>query len=258
MVRLRAVTLALTAISCAMAVTPAVAGTTVFSDSTFNNADYTLGAFKDAAVTVNSYGQTLSGGNPGAGIQGTVSSIGLNPKGVLFTALNNGFVYDPTVSGAVTALDFSLDRFANPTNGGTPTTVGSYSLRLLAQQDGTLYQATFVFGPFGALGGTWHGLTQNGISASDFSTLDATNFTGSGVFGGLNFSGHAITFGFAMRGGGTPSLLDQTNDLRADNFRLAVKSASGGVPEPASWAMMIFGLGAVGGAMRSRRRTVVC
>ncbi|MBW8911224.1 MAG: PEP-CTERM sorting domain-containing protein [Sphingomonas sp.] len=27
-----------------------------------------------------------------------------------------------------------------------------------------------------------------------------------------------------------------------------------GVPEPASWAMMLFGFGAIGGAMRSRRK----
>ena len=32
---------------------------------------------------------------------------------------------------------------------------------------------------------------------------------------------------------------------------------SGGVPEPASWAMMLAGFGAIGGTMRSRRRTAV-
>jgi hypothetical protein len=33
-------------------------------------------------------------------------------------------------------------------------------------------------------------------------------------------------------------------------------SASGAVPEPASWALMLGGFGLVGGAMRSRRRNV--
>ena len=32
---------------------------------------------------------------------------------------------------------------------------------------------------------------------------------------------------------------------------------TGGVPEPASWAMMLGGFGMIGGAMRSRRRTAV-
>ncbi len=252
MARFRTVLLATAGLAGALAATSAFAGTTTFADTTFNTANYTLGSFKDASVTVDSYGQTATGGDPGAALQGTVSSVGLNAQGVLFTALNNGFVYDSTVSGAITSLDFSLDRFANPTNGGLFVPVGSYSLRLLARQDSQLYQATFVFGPLGAPGGTWHLLTQNGIAASDFSTLDATNFTGSGVVGGLNFSGDAITFGFAMRGGGTASTLDQTNDLRADNFSLSVNTAS--VPEPSGWAMMIVGFGAVGGLARARRR----
>ncbi len=252
------------ALAAAFALTAgsALASTTSFTDTTFNPGDYTLGAFQDPSVTVNAYGQTLTGGDPGAGLQGLTSSTGVNLKGVLLTALNNGFVYDPGASGAITSLDFSLDRFSNPTNGGQVSLVGSYSLRLLAAQDGQLYQATFVFGPFGQPGGAWNQLTQNGILATDFTTLDATNFTGSGAPGGLNFGGDAITFGFAMRSSGAvdaqgaPSTFDQTSDLRADNFALTVNAAAA-VPEPASWALMIVGLGAIGGAMRARRRLVV-
>jgi hypothetical protein len=261
MLRLRTATLALAAAACGLAATPALASVT-FTDATFNTVDYTLGSFKDPAVTVTSNGQTATGGNPGPALQGTASSTGVNAKGVLFTALNNGFVYDPTANGAITSLDFSLDRFASFTNGGAATPVGSYSLRLLAEQDAQLYQATFVFGPFNQPGGSWHSLTQNGIGAASFSTLNATNFTGSGAFGGLNFGGDAITFGFAMRAGvpldgsGNPSTLDQTSDLRADNFSLTVHTAA--VPEPASWAFMILGLGGVGGAIRTRRRRLAC
>ena len=36
-----------------------------------------------------------------------------------------------------------------------------------------------------------------------------------------------------------------------------VELASGAVPEPASWALMLGGFGAIGGAMRSRRKTAV-
>lgn len=38
---------------------------------------------------------------------------------------------------------------------------------------------------------------------------------------------------------------------------LTTAAGPGGVPEPASWALMIMGLGAVGGALRSRRRVRV-
>ena len=135
--------------------------------------------------------------------------------------------------------------------------MGSYSLRVLADQDGQLYQAIFSFGPFNQPGGVWQSLSQTGILASSFTTLNASNFTGSGATG-LNFSGDSITFGFAMRSSGAVNMdgslstFDQTNDLRADNFTLTVNSAA--VPEPASWALMIVGFGAVGGLARMRRR----
>ncbi|KQT31992.1 hypothetical protein ASG29_09010 [Sphingomonas sp. Leaf412] len=49
--------------------------------------------------------------------------------------------------------------------------------------------------------------------------------------------------------GGTQSGVAETYNL--DNLRFGV-SAAGGVPEPATWALMILGFGAVGGAMRRR------
>ena len=40
-------------------------------------------------------------------------------------------------------------------------------------------------------------------------------------------------------------------------FKASLSDVAGGVPEPSAWAMLIVGLGVVGGAMRSRRRTGV-
>ncbi|RYF21821.1 MAG: PEP-CTERM sorting domain-containing protein [Oxalobacteraceae bacterium] len=40
-----------------------------------------------------------------------------------------------------------------------------------------------------------------------------------------------------------------------NNLTLGGAAATGAVPEPASWAMMIFGMGAVGGALRRRQKT---
>jgi len=45
--------------------------------------------------------------------------------------------------------------------------------------------------------------------------------------------------------------------LRANELLLAANGSSGAVPEPASWALMLVGFGAVGGAMRARRRAAV-
>jgi hypothetical protein len=44
--------------------------------------------------------------------------------------------------------------------------------------------------------------------------------------------------------------------LRANELNLAA-NGNGAVPEPASWALMMIGFGAIGSAMRSRRRMAV-
>ncbi|MBS0331747.1 MAG: hypothetical protein JSS35_03185, partial [Proteobacteria bacterium] len=210
-------------LTASLAASEALAAQTNFTDTTFNTADYTLGSFKDPSVTVNSFTQTANG-NPGSALEGMSSSTGLNATGVLLTALNNTFVYDPTASGAITSLDVSLDRWADFTDAGQESAVGSYSLRLLAEQDGTLYQATFVFGPVGIDGGFWVNLSQAGITANQFTVLDSSNFATGGGATGLDYGGDAITFGFAMRASGAvqngsnlPSTDDQAADMRADN-----------------------------------------
>jgi len=48
---------------------------------------------------------------------------------------------------------------------------------------------------------------------------------------------------------------DTLFDVIGDNFTVT-RGDAGAVPEPASWAMMIFGLGAVGASLRRRRTSV--
>lgn len=70
--------------------------------------------------------------------------------------------------------------------------------------------------------------------------------------------------GFGVGNGGCPS--DCTNiDALADNLSLTTTggtrsvnfaaSAGAAVPEPGTWAMMLLGFGAIGGAMRRTRRS---
>jgi PEP-CTERM motif len=44
--------------------------------------------------------------------------------------------------------------------------------------------------------------------------------------------------------------------LGVDDFNFTIAGGGGGVPEPATWAMMLFGFGLVGGAVRSRRTSI--
>ncbi|HSZ50835.1 MAG TPA: PEPxxWA-CTERM sorting domain-containing protein [Caulobacteraceae bacterium] len=71
---------------------------------------------------------------------------------------------------------------------------------------------------------------------------------------GFSFSGTSLTV-LALKGNSPASF----NGVFAGNF--AATSASpggqGGVPEPATWAMMVVGAGAVGSVLRRSRRTIL-
>jgi len=62
---------------------------------------------------------------------------------------------------------------------------------------------------------------------------------------------------------GTAPLVTTTNDGVAGQLLFQVRNGAvvvppvGGVPEPASWALMLGGFGMIGGVMRSRRKTAV-
>lgn len=243
-------------LGCVAALThsaPALA--TTFSDQVFAPGSYALNTYAMPGV-VTTLGQSRLG-NPGFGLRGTYAAPGANPNGELFTAINTSFVYDPSVSGAITTLGASLDRYYDLNILGQPGNVLAYTLRLLAVQDGKTYQAIFST-PSSGPGGYWLNLARSGILASDFRLFDPADYGGSGGATGLDFAGGAITFGFAMRatglsdGNGDPINDASTGDLRADNFVLRINDVAA-VPEPATWGMMVLGFGAVGGGMRRWR-----
>ena len=75
---------------------------------------------------------------------------------------------------------------------------------------------------------------------------------------------YSFTYSFAPTGSTTVlNFLGQTNQglsdesFGLDNIQVSgVTTSVGAVPEPATWAMMILGMGAVGFAMRRRRRSI--
>jgi len=84
--------------------------------------------------------------------------------------------------------------------------------------------------------GTWY-FSLGGAVATDggFGYWDINNGPSSAYIGGFNLAG----------------IYGPTS---SEAFTLT--SANGGVPEPASWALMLGGFGLVGGAMRRRRTSV--
>jgi len=93
-------------------------------------------------------------------------------------------------------------------------------------------------------------------SANTFVTdPNSCGFAGCGYSSSLSAINSSGTFGFFFTSAPGAFLEYQTNTLGSfDTIKISDTSA---VPEPASWALMIGGLGAVGGAMRSRRKASV-
>ena len=108
-------------------------------------------------------------------------------------------------------------------------------------------------------------ITYRNVSGSFNGTAGSSNTATSISFGNSFFSKlglNATNFGFGSFGG--PVLFDgsRTNpifNLGTYNLTQAVTTpgTGGGIPEPATWAFMIFGFGAIGGAMRRQRRAKV-
>ena len=112
---------------------------------------------------------------------------------------------------------------------------------------GTTVTGLNVFVDNTTFGGVWAPQTilidgvNTAFSAPTFGTIGWINFTG------LNLTGSSHTLELRQYAGKWQFVGEVTFD----------GSVTAGVPEPASWALMIAGFGMVGGALRSRRRTSV-
>lgn len=93
----------------------------------------------------------------------------------------------------------------------------------------------------------WNGSALGGLTIEDFwggsVLLDAT---GPQLYSGPEASPTLLTGSFDLEG---------INDSEGSFFTLTVTELSGAIPEPSTWAVLVLGFGAIGGAMRSARRT---
>ena len=128
------------------------------------------------------------------------------------------------------------------------------------------WQYTFTASGNGTFGGTYD-IASTGY-AFGLNALYTNNYWTSGILGGSIFdpagsgafsvtliAGHTYTMSIANYGnlGGGGGLVV---DSRADStIEWHIDYAA--APEPASWAMMLGGFGAIGGALRSRRKAAV-
>jgi PEP-CTERM motif len=87
-------------------------------------------------------------------------------------------------------------------------------------------------------------VTLNGLTLGSFSTASGEAFTPESLVAHGLISGHTYTLTFqGLVNGDETAFIDKV-------------SATGAVPEPAAWALMILGFGGVGAVLRGQRRAV--
>ena len=139
-------------------------------------------------------------------------------------------------SGPSGTAMFQLD--SNPTPGSSQTFIGS-----------SQFSFSNVAGTFGGIAGTASTISfGNGIFASLSITapnLGFTQFNAPTLFSGSPNAPTFLTGSFAL-----------INPFFG-NGQLTISPVAAAVPEPASWGMMILGIGAIGFAMRRRQKITV-
>ena len=145
---------------------------------------------------------------------------------------------------------------------GFPVDLGTVGTFNFAAPSGASIGSAFLEGTYGTAGSNGYAFSTASFNAS----IDGTSFTVCGL-NGLNcyFDGAALrAFSVALPSSSYASLLDgsaalglsQTSGsfVRFGTPTLRVNFLAA-VPEPATWAMMLVGFGAMGVSLRRRRRT---
>jgi hypothetical protein len=216
---------------------------TIFSDGTFNNADWNNTKILDTAGNASfSAVQVASGGNPGS-FQQTIHSLNEGLMGA--GHLNSNFAYNPSVQGAITSVDFRYDLIEfSPLNGF------EVIYQPLLFQNGTYY-----VGSFDNLDqAVWTTFTHSGLTASGFGNSDGGySLPGAGP-ASPNFSstGGLIEFGFFS--GNTPVGGPFTTSSGIDNLAITIHAVPATVPEPSYLFLLAITLAGLVASQRNRQR----
>jgi hypothetical protein len=181
-------------------------------------------------------------------------------------AISQSFLFDPATQGSITSIDASIAMSNYIYTDGTALSFASFPnrLRLLAKQDGKVYEATYdAPGPVGSYG-VYQTAAHSGFTANDFLLFDPANPNAVRTLTGLDFAGSTIAFGFELAAAnavllstGAPYPGNTASVIDANAFSVSVnyRDTPSAVPEPTQWALMLTGFGLAGAMMRRGRLT---
>jgi len=231
------------------------AANVTFSDSTFNLSDYSVSKYQKGDTTADiTVSQISTGGNPGSALQ-IETHVPIAYGQSISTAqylINPTFRYDPSVQGAITAIDASIDVSGQVLVNGSPspyTPIGGSNgggLVLISQAGNIYTNLIGVVGPPVVGTGDYSTIHATDLKATDFGLVtDLAMFTvdktqnpsfSSGIIelGVPGYLSYSNPFGFVI-----PEI---SATAKYDNLNFTVTS----VPEPETYAMLLAGLGLVG------------
>lgn len=221
---------------------------TVFSDGTFNLANYSISTFQTGGATIN-VSQTLTDGDPGAALDISTSvpaGVGesLNSRSYV---VNTTFLYDPSTSGAVTAIGVSADVYRLFT-GDIPSLVG---FSPVIYQNGNYYAYYTISTSYAP------GVYQNPSATLLPDQFDLITDPSSGAVDTSthpNLDGDSFDLGFSASVVSSGISTAFTADSKYDNLTFDVMSNAPVAPEPSEVALISLGLVAIGLRVRKNMR----
>ena len=206
-----------------------------------------LATAAQAAVTFNF--------TPGSDTAGT----GYSPTAG-YTVVND-FNQASDLNAITSGNDYSLQGPGSTTTGADPAFPSNDGTTYLSVEAGGVANVDFAKTFNGSFQFDWGSIDDYNTLTIHTTTGDVVYVPGSGSFAnpanGDQFSG--LTNGvFTIFGSGITgfSLSSSKNSFEIDNFAVlstGTNPLGGGVPEPATWAMMIIGFGGIGALLRRRR-----
>jgi hypothetical protein len=156
------------------------------------------------------------------------------------TVMAGGQVIEPDFSGT----------FSFTYTGATPLTVGGHSYTTGANLLSGTFSGAALVGPASGSTAGFQDSSLSGGSVTYTSAIAPISATGDK---GLSLE---LTSVLPLFGAGSGNALGSFTGVSTGSFAsdIASNGGGGGIPEPATWAVMLAGFGGIGAAIRSRRR----